>query len=281
MPDITGVLFFLAILGYGVAAALYALALALALPKLVSAAFGTLCGASAGHAVVIGLHLAGQGRLPVGSSVGPVAGGWDHPFATIAWMLAAVLCVAGIRRAPVRVIGAFLAPVALALTLGAVLVGPRAESAGFLPDVLRSAWFPIHILCVYSSMALFALAFGAGIGYLGQHGRLKRRAIPPDGSAPVRLPPLEVLDRVIHRCFAWGLAALTGGIVTGTFQAIAGGARGVDLRPKIAVTLGLWVVYVLGWQARSLLGWGGRRTAWLAVLGFVGVLVSIAVVAHT
>ena len=104
--------------------------------------------------------------------------------------------------------------------------------------------------------------------------------LPIGPEARLRLPSLEVLDRVIQSAFTIGLAALTLGIVTGTFQAVLSGTEGLDLRPKIVFTIGLWILYCTGWVARSQLGWGGRRSAWIAVLGFVGVLVSIVLVAH-
>ncbi len=280
MLVIAGVLFLVAILGYGAASALFALGMALKRPKLAKAACPTLSVSMLAHTAVVVLHLIELHRLPVGPSAGIVAGAWDHPFATIAWALAVVVCVTGWIRPSVRLVGGFLAPVALALTLGALLTEPRYTASEFLPDALSSAWFPIHIVSIYGSLALFALAFAAGSAYLIQHGRLKRKVLPIGPEARLRLPSLEVLDRVIQSAFTIGLAALTLGIVTGTFQAVLSGTEGLDLRPKIVFTIGLWILYCTGWVARSQLGWGGRRSAWIAVLGFVGVLVSIVLVAH-
>ena len=280
MLGIAGILFLVAILGYGTASTLFALGMALKRPGVAKAACPTLSVSMLAHTGVVVLHVIELHRLPVGPSAGIVAGAWDHPFATIAWALAAVVCVTGWIRPSVRLVGGFLAPVALALTLGALLTEPRYTAGEFLPDALSSAWFPVHIVAIYGGMSLFALAFAAGSAYLIQHGRLKRKKMPFGPDARLRLPSLEVLDSVIQNSFTWGLAALTLGIVTGTFQAVLGDTEGLDLRPKIVFTIGLWILYCTGWVARSQLGWGGRRTAWIAVLGFLGVLVSIFLVAH-
>lgn len=280
MLGFAGILFLVAILGYGTASALFALGMALQRPTLAKAACPTMSAAMLAHTGVVVLHLVELHRLPVGPSAGIVAGAWDHPFATLAWALAAVVCVAGWIRPSVRLVGGFLAPVALALTLGALLTEPRYTTSEFLPDALSSSWFPVHIVSIFGSLALFALAFAAGSAYLVQHARLKRKLLPIGPEARLRLPSLELLDQVIQHSFTWGLAALTLGIVTGTFQAVLSDAESTGLRPKIIVTIGLWILYCTGWIARSQLGWGGRRSAWIAVLGFAGVLVSIVAVAH-
>jgi ABC-type transport system involved in cytochrome c biogenesis permease subunit len=280
MIEVAGILFLLVILGYGTASVLFALGLTLDKPKVAKAACPVLSSSMIAHTVIVGIHVAETHRLPLGPSVGHVAGAWDHPLATIAWLLVAVVCIAGWIRPSVKTIGGFLAPVALAMTLGAILLEERGTAAEFLPESLSSVWFPIHILAIYGSLSLFALAFASGLAYLLQHARLKNKSLPIGDEGGFRLPSLEVLDRINHHCFTWGLAALTVGIVMGTFQAIGGAAEGLDLRPKIIFTIGLWVLYCTGWSARSLLGWGGRKAALIAVLGFVGVLVSIVLVAH-
>lgn len=280
MIHTAGLLYLLALVGYSAVTVLYAAGLTLQRKELAGWAFGLLAAAAAAHLGTIGLHLVETGRPPLGAVVADASiGGWDNPMATMAWLLAAVTVGVGAARPAVRVVGAFIAPVALGLALGGLLVGSSAAAA-FLPSALTSAWLPVHTLANYASLALFALAFGSGVVYLVQHGRLKRRAIPLAAGGALRLPSLEVLDRVNHRGFALGLAFLTLGILSGTFWAVGGAAEGVDLRPKVVVTLGLWLLYALAWQARSLLGWGGRKAAWIAIVGFAGLLVSVAFVAH-
>ncbi len=282
MTQLAGALFLCSILGYGVAAVLYAWGLTRHREEAVQGAFAALFVAALNHTVVGVLHVAEFRRLPLGGGGDdPAAGAWDHPFALIASLLVVSVVAAGIARSKVRVIGAFVAPVALGLSLGALLVGEMGSGAAFLPSGLASTWLPVHTLANYSSLAFFSLAFASGIVYLIQHGRLKTKALPIRQSGKLRLPSLEMLDTVNRTGFALGLGFLTIGIVSGTFWAVAGAAEGADLRPKVVATLGIWLLYALGWQARSLLGWGGRRAAWIAIIGFVGLIASVVGVAHS
>jgi ABC-type transport system involved in cytochrome c biogenesis permease subunit len=278
--EAAGLLYLTALMGYGAVTVLYAVGLTLDRREFAAWAFGLLAVVSAAHLGTLGLHLASTGRPPLGLVVSEVvAGGWDNPLATMAWLLSAVTVGVGLARRSVRVVGAFIAPVSLGLALVGLLVDTT-NSAAFLPEVLSSAWLPVHTLANYASLSLFALAFASGVVYLVQDGRLKRKAILTTQPGMLKLPALEVLDRVNHRGFALGLAFLTLGILSGTFWAVGGAAEGVDLRPKVVVTLGLWLLYALAWPARALLGWGGRRAAWIAIVGFAGLLVSVTFVAH-
>ena len=115
----------------------------------------------------------------------------------------------------------------------------------FLPSALEGAWVPLHLAAMYASVSLFALAFGSGIVYLHQDRRLRNKILPSQGG--LRLPPLGVLDSTNHHAFVGGLIGLSLGIGTGTFVALTGGGEGLDLRPKVVATLGLWMLYALGW----------------------------------
>ena len=127
------------------------------------------------------------------------------------------------------------------------------------------------------AISLFAVAFGASVVYLMQHRRLKSKTLR-GGSLP--LPSLEAADRIVQTGFVGGLVALTVGILAGVLWFAGDAELGLDLRGKVLVTVGVWFVYLVGWQARGLLGWTGRRTAWISVLGFLLLLASAAGVRH-
>lgn len=275
MTAAMGVLFFVCVLGYSVVAALYALGYTLRRGNAATWAWRALAATAALHGLVLALHAVEAGRLPLG---GDAIGAWDHPFPTLAWLLAVVSAGAGFARPATRILGAFVAPVVLGLVLGGLLVGDPDDVITLLPDAMASAWIPLHTLSIYGSVALFALAFGSGVAYLSQDRALRKKKLP--GQSRLRLPPLGVLDGINHWGFAAGLIGLSIGIVTGTFFAVSGGATGVDLRPKVVATLGLWMLYALGWQARFMLGWGGRKAAWVAIIGFVGLIASAVGIGH-
>jgi ABC-type transport system involved in cytochrome c biogenesis permease subunit len=48
-------------------------------------------------------------------------------------------------------------------------------------------------------------------------------------------------------------------------------------QPTPVVALGMWAVYATALYLRAGAGWGGRRGAYLAVLGFAGLVVTLGV----
>lgn len=278
LEAIGGPLFLFAIAGYAVVSALYAAGLAKGNPRLGEKAWFGLGAAHLAHTAVILLHTLRFFRLPLGSPNGTMSPGpWDDPLPTLGWVLLSVTGVFGFVRPRNRVLGAFVAPVALGLTLGGLLSPNVRPVQSMLPDALGSIWFPVHTAGTYGALAMFSLAFAAGIGYLLQAHRLKSKLVDPPG---VRLPALNSLDRVNTWAFSAGLALLSLGIVSGTLWAATPAAEAMEVRSKAIVTVAIWVLYAVGWQGRLLLGWDGRRTAWLSILGFVGLCVSVLGVAH-
>jgi ABC-type transport system involved in cytochrome c biogenesis permease subunit len=50
--------------------------------------------------------------------------------------------------------------------------------------------------------------------------------------------------------------------------------------PKIAVAIVTWAIYTFQMFARRLIGWRGRRSAYLSALGFAVVLVNFVLVSY-
>ncbi len=257
------------------ASVLYVVGLSAARPRWVGGGFWGLSGGFASWTVALLLHTGAVGRLPLG---GPDGGPWDHPMTATGWALLAGVFAVGIRRPATRVMGAFIAPLTLCLGAGAIVLEEAGSVHSLMPGALTSSWFPVHIGSIYLSISLFAIAFGASVVYLMQHRRLKSKRLDRRGALP--LPSLEAADRVAQRAFVGGLVALTVGILAGVLWYAGDRSLGIDLRDKVLVTVGVWFVYLVGWQARGLLGWTQRRTAWIAVVGFVVLLASAAGVRH-
>lgn len=273
------VLFLICIVGYCLATVAYVAAWTLRKRGAARGAFFALVAVVGAHAVVALLHGVEAGRLPLGPVEGAAfTGPWDHPLAFLALLLGVAVGVSGLIRPSTRILGSVISPVVAGLVLGSLLVGAPEDTAALLPDAFANAWVPLHTMAIYGSVGLFALAFGGGVLYLQQDRRLRSKQLPdPTG---VRMPSLSVLDAMNQWGFTGGLFGLTVGIVTGTFVAATGGADGVDMRPKIVATLGLWMLYALGWQARFFYGWGGRKAAWFAIVGFVGLIASAVGIGH-
>ena len=85
----------------------------------------------------------------------------------------------------------------------------------------------------------------------------------------VRAPSLATLDRLVGRTVVVALPVLTLGVGIGLGRL---GSEGGGLDAVMAVTLATWVIYAAFLVLRYEAGWRGRRTAYLAIAGFVLVI---------
>jgi len=220
------------------------------------------------HTFVLGMDTVRLGYLPLVGQAGAVS--------AFVWLLTATYLYVEISTDE-RAMGVFIAPL-IALLSVMPLLGP---APGTRPAVLESPLFALHVAAVLSAYAAFALAFVVGLTYVLLSRELKARQ---PGVFFARLPSLPALDRMNLRAVSIGLMFLTAGVIIGiVWVARARGYAPDDPRvqamsisdPKIVIALISWCVYAFQLYARGLMGWGGRRAAWLSALGFAIVLVNL------
>jgi cytochrome c-type biogenesis protein CcsB len=169
-------------------------------------------------------------------------------------------------RYKIEVVGAFVSPLALLLVLSAAALPKEILP---LPPALRSWWLPIHVTFSFLGYAIFALAFCAGIAYLIQERLVKSKRV---GALSGRLPSLEVLDEVNYRALTIGFPLLTIGIVTGAVWAEYAWGSYWSWDPKETWSLITWLLYATLLHQRLMIGWRGKKTAIMAIVGFGAVL---------
>ena len=162
-------------------------------------------------------------------------------------------------RYRVDVVGAFVAPQALAFLLASRFVGPVDDEPR-----LRSALLPFHVVSNLLGIALFTLAFAAAVAYLLQESRLKHKRF----AGASRLPPVDALDRAEHRFLVAGFPLLTIGILTGTIWSREIEAGGAVVIARAALSYASWVLIGGVLLLRAAAGWRGRRAAFGTILGF-------------
>ena len=175
------------------------------------------------------------------------------------WCLPALGLIA-FRRNLQGWLGAVVAMLACLLLAYASFGGVDASIKPLMP-ALKSNWLLIHVVTCFLGYAAFAVAFGTALLYLAQEKRPR-----------ATLPALPLLDRLLHRATMLGFLLLTFGILTGAVWAESAWGRYWSWDPKETWSLITWLIYAAMLHARLLKGWQGRRTAWLAVLGFMAVL---------
>jgi len=167
-----------------------------------------------------------------------------------------------------RVLGAFAMPFAF-LSMAYASFSPEfgKEIKPLIP-ALQSNWLIAHVITCFVGYAAFAVASGMGVMYLLKD----RKAKEASGSLLASLPELKVIDDIIHKTLVFGFLWLTAGIITGAVWANSAWGTYWSWDPKETWSLITWFVYAATLHARFTRGWGGRRIAWLAIIGFLSVI---------
>lgn len=131
--------------------------------------------------------------------------------------------------------------------------------------------FPLHVSLLIFSYAAFLITTIGGVMYLIQERELKAKSFGP---AFYRLPALNTCDEIGYRSVTVGFVLLTLGMVTGIMWNSQRDGKLWHNDPKELLALVTWCVYLFMIHYRLTAGWRGRRTAWLAIAGFVIVLLT-------
>jgi len=164
-------------------------------------------------------------------------------------------------------LGVLSFPVIFVMTFIAVLASQN--SVDSVPEMLSSRWIYIHTPLVILGYVAFFVAFWAAVLYLFQERELKLKRVFFN-----RLPSLEICDDLAYRSLAIGFPLMTLGILSGALwaQQVWGVSWMSD--PKILLAFVTWLIYLLLIHYRLIAGWRGKKAAYLAIAGFVGVLVT-------
>lgn len=171
------------------------------------------------------------------------------------------------QRTGVRVLGAFVLPIAVVLSLKATTSRP-----GALVPVLASAWIWIHIALAMVGIAAFVFNFAGAIMYLLQERQLKTKR---PGAFYYRLPSLQTLDRLTFRTLALGFPFLTTGLVLGALWARAAWGSTFTFDPVAVLSFVAWLIYAGTLAGRAAAGWHGRRAAYFSIVGFAALVLTL------
>ena len=138
------------------------------------------------------------------------------------------------------------------------------EAAPLMP-ALQSYWLWLHVSVTLIGEAFFAVAFVTSIMYLIADSK-EKKGVKTGLSA-------EKLDSISYRCVAIGFPLFTlGGLVFGMVWAYKAWGSYWSWDPKEVWSLITWFVFALYLHTRLVMGWKGRRSAVIAILGFLAAL---------
>ena len=199
---------------------------------------------------------------PIGNDVGLLAD-WYSWSLLLAWAVALAYLVLFLRR-PDTTIGYFLLPPVLGLILLALAVDDwepfnRQRAAGF--------WRTIHGMSMLVGAAIVLIGFLAGIMYLVQSARLKRKR---RGSSGLKLPTLEWLQGLNRAALVASMIAVAVGTLAGVVMnlnasgSVAWTSRGIVL----PLVLLLWLVAATTIEFLYRPARQGRKIAYLTLASF-------------
>ena len=168
----------------------------------------------------------------------------------------------------VRILGTFVSPLAVIFMLLSSAIPGRAIPSS---QLFKSVWLTFHVATMFIGMAIFALAFCAGIMYLLQERQIKSKSF---GLLYRRLPSLEVLDSLNYVCLTFGFPLITIGLISGFVYAGAVWQSFWHWDPKEILSVVTWLIYAVLLHERLAVGWRGRRAAIMAIIGFSVILVT-------
>ncbi len=169
----------------------------------------------------------------------------------------------------IRILGTFVSPLAVIFMLLSSAIPSRAIPSS---QLFKSVWLTFHVATTFIGMAIFALAFCAGVMYLLQERQIKSKNF---GLLYRRLPSLEVLDSLNYVCLTFGFPLITIGLISGFVYAGAVWRSFWHWDPKEILFVVTWLIYAVLLHERLAVGWRGRRAAIMAIIGFSVILVTI------
>jgi len=232
-------------------------------------------------AVMVGFAAAGWaaqsmflGYRAVHAASSPLSSTYDW------YLLAAWLLVVGYFYLtyyyPRATVGLFVLPLVLGLIgAAAFLADPRP----FAPEPASRVWGAVHGAFLLLGTVAVMVGFVAGLMYLVQAARLKRK-LPP--SPRVRLPSLELLERLNSRVILFSALMVAIGFAAGIILKVTGQARVEELpwSDPVVWSSGLmlsWLVAAALFNAFYKPARHGRKVAYLTVANFVFLLISLGV----
>jgi cytochrome c-type biogenesis protein CcsB len=171
--------------------------------------------------------------------------------------------------------GAFCVPLITALAFFTQAL-PNGKIDDAIMPALRSAWRVPHVATAILAYGAFLIAFMLAIMYLIREGiDAGQRKAPKKTFWGSRLPSAKLLDQTIYRTIAFGFLMQTLVVIVGAIWAQFAWGRYWGWDPKETWSLITWLIYATYLHTRTVMGWRGRKSAWLAILGFLAVIFTL------
>lgn len=200
-----------------------------------------------------------------GLSGGAPLSSWYHGCLLLAWLLAVAFLAVSMKEKP-SAAGLILLPTILALVLVAQLFPKTPQLSS---ESSYRLWSVGHGVALLLGTAAVVAGFAAGLLYLWQSNRLKRKRL----GRGLRLPSLESLQRISEGALITSCCLLLVGLLSGVLLNWRRGDEEILMWTDPVVwpsaVLLIWLVAVLAFNAFYRPARQGRKVAYLTMASFV------------
>lgn len=207
------------------------------------------------------LYFVSHGRLPMTTS-GEIA-------SLVALLLIGIFLELHRRIRQLDGIGFLITLLTFFVLLSSIVVSNNSSYIHY--PYLSGIWFRLHTIALFVSYSLFAVAFSTALTYLIQESFLKHKTV---SKIAIRLPSLNMLDKITNNLVILAFPLLTSGLVAGFLWAGQIWERYWEWEPKQILALLTWLVYAFYMIVRTVAGWKGRRIILLNIIGFLLILIT-------
>ena len=151
-----------------------------------------------------------------------------------------------------------------------------------LMPALQSYWLVIHVMVAVLATAFFNIAAALSIAYIFKTAKWvktsKLKLVDLMRRILALFPAEDKLERLSYRFNIIGFILWTFTLIAGAIWAERAWHRYWGWDTKEVWTFIIWTIYAGYLHANATRGWNGKRSAWLAVVGFVAILFNFTVV---
>jgi cytochrome c-type biogenesis protein CcsB len=199
---------------------------------------------------------------------------------TASFLIVAIFLIALFFVLDIRIIAVMVSGFAL-LVLGAATTWFWVDVKSLMP-ALQSYWLVIHVTVAILATAFFNIAAALSVAYLLKSSAWIKKSTSKLATTTKRVLALFTeelkLEKMAYRFNIIGFILWTFTLIAGAIWAERAWHRYWGWDTKEVWTFIIWTIYAGYLHANATRGWSGRRSAWLALIGFAAILFNFTIV---
>jgi cytochrome c-type biogenesis protein CcsB len=231
-------------------------------------------------ALTAGAVLHGVGVLLRGIAASRVPWANMYEFSITGSFVVMVIFLIALAIKDIRLLATFVSGFVL-LILGSATTVFYVEVKSLMP-ALQSYWLVIHVTVAILATAFFNIAAALSIAYIFKTAKWVEKSKLKLVATLRRIldlfPSIENIERLAYRFNIIGFILWSFTLIAGAIWAERAWHRYWGWDTKEVWTFIIWTIYAGYLHANATRGWTGKRSAWLAVVGFVAILFNFTVV---